>query len=151
MSKPKSALTYLHKVFNQSLKDGVVTTYEEIIIEGPKGITVKYYSKDGKNEEKITIFGKDDKFKMTIKEGDKKEEKTLTKEELMSELKKNKKLKFAADFTKTQKGGMWIDGEMSRPKKASSAKKVKKTKSKSKSKSVKKSSSAKKVKKVKKH
>ena len=33
-------------------------------------------------------------------------EKTLTKSELLDELKSNKKLKFATDYTKTQKGGV---------------------------------------------
>ena len=43
-----SKLNYLHKVINQSLKDGEVSTYEEVILDGPKGITIKMYSKDKK-------------------------------------------------------------------------------------------------------
>ena len=104
-----SKLTYLHKVMNQSLKDGEVTTYEEEIIDGPKGITVKLYSKSGGVIEKIRISGKDDKFIMKVTEGDKTEDTQLNKKELMEELKKNKKLKFAADFAKTQKGGSWLN------------------------------------------
>ena len=104
----KSKLNYLHKVMNQFIKNDEVTTYEEVIIEGPKGITIKMYSKDKNGIEKIVISGSGDKFNMKIMEGDKKEEKTLNKTELMEELKKNKKLKFAADFTKTQKGGTWL-------------------------------------------
>lgn len=104
-----SKLTYLHKVMNQSLKDGEVTTYEEEIIDGPKGITVKLYSKSNGVIEKIRISGKDDKFIMKVTEGDKTEDTQLTKKELMEELKKNKKLKFAADFAKTQKGGSWLN------------------------------------------
>lgn len=131
MSKP----TYLHKLLTQSLKDGVVTTYEESIVEGSKGVYVKYFSKDATGkQEKITINGKDDKFVMIVKEGDKDEKKTLTKDELMTELKKNKKLKFAVDFTKTQKGGAWLERQKkssksvsSKPdKKSSSVKKVNK-------------------------
>lgn len=114
-----SKLTYLHKVLHQSLKDGVMSTYEEIILDGPKGITVKYFSKTGKESDKIKIVGKDDKFEMTVQEGDKVEKKTLTKDELVSELKKNKKLKFASEFTKTQKGGAWLE----RQKKAKSSSK----------------------------
>lgn len=118
MPKP----TYLHKEAKQSIKDGVSSTYEELIIEGPNGIVIKYFSKDDKGDEKIKIVGKDDKFKMTVKEGDKVEEKELTKDELMNELKKNKKLKFAVDFTKTQKGGDWLERPKKRAKKASSKK-----------------------------
>jgi hypothetical protein len=140
-------LTYLHKVFNQSLKDGVVTTYEEQIIDGPKGVTIKFYSKDGKSEEKIQIMSKGDKFLMLTKDGEKKDEKTLSKDELLDELKKNKKLKFASDFAKTKKGETLLE----RSKRASSTKNVKKTKTKSKSKSASRSSQKpKKVKKVKK-
>ena len=118
-----SKLSYLHKIMNQSLKDGVVSSYEEQIIEGPKGIFIKYFNKTGQNSEKIKIMGKGDKFEIIIQENDKKEKKILTKDEFIAEIKKNKKLKFAVEFTKTQKGGAWLN----RP--------TKKTKSKSKSKS----------------
>lgn len=142
-----SKLNYLHKELKQSLKDGVVTTYEEVIIDGPKGVTIKYFSKDGNSEEKITINEKNGKFILKIKNGDKVDEKSLSKDEFIDELKKNKKLKFAADFVKTQKGGAWLN----RPKKASSTKKVKKAssakKAKSKTGSAKKAKRARKVKK----
>jgi hypothetical protein len=97
-----SNLKYLHKVLNQSLKDGVSETYEETIIDGPKGVTVKMYKKDASGVERISINGKDDKFVMRTKKGDKEDEKTLSKDELMAELSKNKSLKFAAEFSKTQ-------------------------------------------------
>lgn len=103
-----SKLTYLHKVINESIKNGEKMTYEELIIEGPKGITVKMFSKDKNGAERISISGKDDKFVMRTMVGDKKDEVTLTKDELVAELKKNKKLKFAAEFVKTQKGGAWL-------------------------------------------
>ena len=149
----KSTLSYLHKVFNQSLKDGVVTTYEEIIIDGPKGITLKFYNKDNKKEEKITIFGNGNNFKMTTKIGDDKKEEELTKDQLLDVLKKNKNLKFASEFVKTQKGGEWLN--VARPKSKSSSKKSSSSKkassskkTKTKSKSNKKSSTSKKVKRV---
>ena len=122
-----SKYAYLHKVMNQFLKDGVVTTYEEMIIENAKGIEIKYFNKVGTKSEKIRIVGKGDKFEMTVQEDDKKDKKMLTKDELVAELKKNKKLKFAVDFSKTQKGGAWLN---------KSAKSKTKTKSKSKSKSM---------------
>lgn len=145
-----SKLNYLHKVLHQSLKDGVVTTYEEIILDGPKGVTIKYFSKSGSEQDKIKIVGKDDKFEITIQEGDKVEKKVLNKEEFIAELKKNKKLKFAADFTKTQKGGAWLERPTKKKQSAKkpSAKKQSKGKSKSKSKSAR--PKAKKAKKVKK-
>jgi hypothetical protein len=137
-----SQLTYLHKVLNQSLKNGVVSTYEEKIIDGPRGVTILYFRKVGKNEEKIKIIGKDNEFKMTTTIGDNKNDETLSKDDLLKILKKNDNLKFAIDFAKTQKGGMWLDGKLSRPKflskKKSSLKKIKKSKSSKKSSSSKK-------------
>ncbi len=103
-----SKLTYLHKVINESIKNGEKITYEELIIEGPKGITVKMFSKDKNGAERISISGNDNKFVMRTMVGDKKDETHLTKDELVAELKKNKKLKFAAEFVKTQKGGAWL-------------------------------------------
>jgi hypothetical protein len=105
-----SKLNYLHKVLNQTLKNGVSQTHEEVIIDGSKGITIKLYTKSGDSVERISISGKDDNFTMRVQSGEKKTEKTLTKEELMDELKKNKLLKFAADFAKTQKGGRLLGG-----------------------------------------
>jgi hypothetical protein len=108
-----SNLTYLHKVLNQSLKDGVAETYEESIIDGPRGVSIKLYKKDANGIERVVITGKDDKFTMKTKKGDKEDEKTLTKDELLSELSKNKSLKFAAEFAKTQKGGKLFGGKKS--------------------------------------
>jgi len=133
-----SKLTYLHKKMEQSIKNGEVTTYEEVILDGPKGVTVKLYSKSGGESEKIVITGKDDKFVMKTMIGDKKEEIQMNKKELIEELKKNKKLKFAADFAKTQKGGSWLNKSLERQKKKGS-----KAGSKKGSKSVKKAGSKK--------
>ena len=88
-----SNLTYLHKVINQSVKNGEAVTYEETIKDGPKGITVIYFSKSKSGVEKISITGKDDKFLMKTIDGDKKDEKHINKKELLEELKKNKKLR----------------------------------------------------------
>ena len=116
-----SNLKYLHKVLNQSLKDGVAETYEETIIDGPKGVTVKMYKKDASGVERISINGSGEKFVMKTKKGDKEDEKTLTKEELMAELNKNKSLKFAAEFAKTQKGGVVFGGKKSSKKSSKKA------------------------------
>lgn len=105
-----SNLKYLHKVLNQTLKNGVAETHEEVIIDGQKGVTVKLFHKDADGIERITISGKDDSFVMRTQSGEKKDEKTLTKDEMLKELSKNKMLKFAADFAKTQKGGRLFGG-----------------------------------------
>ncbi len=117
-----SKLKYLHKVVNQSLREGVASTYEEFITESERGIKIKVYSKDKNGVDKITIFGKDNSFSYKSQEGDKTDERTLTYDDLVSELKKNKKLKFAADFVKTQKGSA-VMGRV-KGKKASSKKKA---------------------------
>jgi hypothetical protein len=97
------SLKYLHKVLNESLKDGVREAYEETIIEGPRGVTIKMFKKYADGVEKILIVGKEYKYKMKTQKGEKKDEKDLTLKEMLSELKSNKALKFAAEFAKTQK------------------------------------------------
>ena len=133
-----SNLKFLHKVLTQSLKDGVSETYEESIIDGPRGITIKMFKKDSSGVERILIVSKDDKFIMKTKKGDKEDEKTLTKDDLMTELSKNKSLKFAAEFAKTQKGGKLFGGR--KGSKKSSKKASKKSSKKASKKSSKKSS-----------
>ena len=46
-------LTYLHKVLEQSVKDGKSFTHEESVIHGPRGLSIKYYSKKDDDVEKI--------------------------------------------------------------------------------------------------
>ena len=100
-----SNLNYLHKVLNQTFKNGVSETYEESIIDGPRGITIKLFKVDATGVKRILISGKDDKFTMKTKKRDKEEEKTLSKDELLSVLNTNKSLKFASEYVKTQKDG----------------------------------------------
>lgn len=128
------SLKFLHKVLNESLKNGVREAYEEQIIEGPRGITIKLFKKDADGVEKILITGKEDNYKMRTQKGDKKDEKELNLKEMLSELKSNKSLKFAAEFAKTQKGGKLFGGKRS-------SKKTSKTASKKTSKKVSKKSS----------
>lgn len=148
MSKSSTNLTYLHKVMTQTLTDGVVITHEEQIVDGPKGVSIKYFSKDKSGQEKISIYFKNGEYIMKVDMNGEKSEKKLSKSEVLEELKKNKKLKFAADFAKTQKGGAWLNSN----KKPKMASKNASAKSKSKSKSKSKQASAKRpvVKKVKK-
>ena len=143
--KEKGNLNYLFKNFQQTVKDGKATTFEEIVLDGPRGISIKYYSKSGSEVEKIVIYGKDDEYKMKTSDG----EKVLTKSELVAELKSNKKLKFAADFAKTLKGGSRDNknvaegGGSKKSSKKSSKKKVSKKSSKKSSKKTSKKTSKK--------
>lgn len=100
-----SSITFLHKEIKEHVKNGEKTVSEEYIIDGKQGVTIKYYSKDKNGIYKIIIKGNGDDYKMKTIDGENVSEKILTKSELMSELKKNKKLKFASDFASTQKGG----------------------------------------------
>ena len=101
-SKKKSGnLNYLYKNVQQTVKDSKSSTLEEMIIDGPKGLSIKYYSKLDNSIEKIVIFGKDNSYTMKIDNVENK----LDKNELLEELKKNKKLKFASEYVKMQKGG----------------------------------------------
>ncbi len=95
-------LTYLHKVLEQSVKDGKSFTHEESVIHGPRGLTIKYYSKKDDDVEKIVIYSKDGSFIMKTDKG----EKTLSKDELIKELDSNKKLKFALAYVKTSKASL---------------------------------------------
>jgi hypothetical protein len=136
------SLKYLHRVVNESLKNGVKETYEEFIIQGEKGVTIKMFKKDADGMERIVISGKEDKYKMKSQKGDKKDEKDLTLKEMLAELKSNKALKFAAEFAKTQKGGKLFGGKKMSKKSSKTASKTasKKTSKKSSKKASKKSS-----------
>ncbi|AYV77977.1 MAG: hypothetical protein Edafosvirus3_55 [Edafosvirus sp.] len=79
---------------------------EQKLMETSNGLLIKYYNKEGDKKEKIVIFGKGDKFSMKEMSGDKSKETELTRDQLIEELKKNKKLKFALEYVKAQKGGL---------------------------------------------
>ena len=95
-------LTFLHKVLEQSVKDGKSYTYEESVVHGPRGLSIKYYSKKDDKVEKIVIYSKDGQFVM--KSNDK--EKTLSKDELIKELDSNKKINFALAYVKSSKASL---------------------------------------------
>lgn len=137
------SLKFLHKIHNESLKNGVREAYEEEIIQGDRGVTIKLFKKDADGVEKILITGKDDKYKMRTQSGDKKDEKELTLKEMLSELRNNKLLKFAAEFAKTQKGGKLFGGRKMSKKSSKTSKKSSKKSSKRTSKRTSKRSSRK--------
>lgn len=116
-------LSYLHDVKHKTIMDGKKVTHEELVINGPKGLSIKYYHKDENVSLKIVVHEKDGKFMMRTMEGEEKKEKELTKEELVKELSKNKELKFALEYVKSQKGGVKVSKKTSRK---STAKKVSK-------------------------
>ena len=120
MEKKSNNLNYLYKNVQQCVKDGQSSTLEESVIDGPKGLSIKYYKKKGNDVEKIVIYGKVDSF--TMKTQDDQTGKELNKSELQAELKKNKKLKFTEEYVKLhlQKGGStYTDAESGVIKKAS--------------------------------
>ena len=140
--KTPTNLNYLYQNTQKSVKDGKVEVMEEMVVDGPRGLKINYYKKSGDKAEKIVIYSKGDGFVMKSADG----EKTLSKAELLDELKSNKKLKFAAEFAKTQKGGKVL-GMVGGAKKRGSKKASKKT-SKKTSKKVPKKASKKPSKKV---
>lgn len=100
-----SDLTYLHEKLEKALENGNVVTYEELIKENSKGILIKFFSKDAtKTMKKITITGKNNSFVMKCEMDGKVTTTDLTSSELAAELKKNKDLKFAVNFAKSNLG-----------------------------------------------
>ena len=95
-----SSINILHDIRNLSIKNGKKVVEEEYVIQGDKGLKIKYYYKDEKKKEKITITGKDGKYIMKTIIDDKVDEKELDEKGLKAEM-KNSKLKFA----KEQLGG----------------------------------------------
>jgi hypothetical protein len=101
----KQDIEFLHDIKNKTVINGKRLIHEEFVIHGNKGLTIKFFHKDDKSMEKIVIFQKNDKYFMKSTIDDKKEEKELSKDELIKELTKNKSLKFALEYVSKQKGG----------------------------------------------
>jgi hypothetical protein len=77
-------------------------THEEMIIDGPKGLLIKYYHKENDVVNKITIKSKDGKYSVNVISGDKKEDSEIDKKELVKLLKTHKLLTFAKDYASQQ-------------------------------------------------
>lgn len=116
-----STVKYLHKVLNESVKDGKKTTYEESIIDGTKGLTLRFFKKSEKGVEKINIVEKNKKFFVKKIKGDKKEEHEFNREKVLEFIKKEENLAFAKEFLKTQTGGALLKRLKSGSKKGSKA------------------------------
>lgn len=100
----KSDIKYLHRSSYTHVEDGKVEVLDEQIIHGTKGLTFKLYKKSEGKVEKYTGFkNSDGTYTLKHKKGDKEETKTLTKEELVKELKGEKALAFVIDYIKKAK------------------------------------------------
>lgn len=74
---------------------------ETKLIHGDKGLTVKFFEKDGKNMTKILIIKKPEGFLLKVIKNGETSEQILTKEQLLKELKKYKELEFASEYIKS--------------------------------------------------
>jgi hypothetical protein len=94
-----SVIEVLHDVRNFSIKKGKKVKDEEYVIQGEKGLKIKYFHKDDKTAEKIVITGKDGVYKMKSTIDGEVTEKDLDEKALEKEL-KSAKLKFAKEQLK---------------------------------------------------
>jgi len=100
----KSDIKYLHKTSYTHVEDGKVEVIDEQIIHGSKGLSFKMYKKADGKVEKYTCFGNaDGTYTLKHRKDDKEDTQTLTKEELLKELKSVKALAFAVDYIKSAK------------------------------------------------
>jgi len=118
-----SVIEVLHDVRNMSIKKGKKNVDEEYVIQGEKGLKIKYFHKDDKESEKIVITGKDGKYKMKSTVNGEVTEKDLDEDDLKKEL-KGSKLKFAKEQLKggAKKADIDLAGGRKRSKKAGSKK-----------------------------
>jgi hypothetical protein len=103
--RTKSNLSFLHESRQTSIKNGKKVVHEEIIIDGPKGVTIKYFHNEDGQKEKINIIGRNGSFSVREIKNDQVTDNTMNIEDLKDFIKKNDKLKFVRDFAKTMTGG----------------------------------------------
>ena len=100
----KTNLTYLHKVHTAELKAGKMVKVEEELRDGPRGVSFKLFKKTGDKTEKYVAKQKEDgTFELYIVVGDKKDSQTLSKADLIKEIKKIKGLEFAIKYLASAK------------------------------------------------
>ncbi len=110
--KEKSNIVFLHDVRNASIINGKKIVHEEYVINGPKGLLIKFYHKENDVTVKYVIKALDaNNFKFKSMIGEKVSDQTYSKDDLLNELKKHKDLKFALDYIKTQKGGAKVSSK----------------------------------------
>lgn len=106
----REELKYFHKHVEGSLNKDFVEQREENIVEDKKGIKIKLFVVKKDKRKKVTIFGKNGTFNMRSDIDGAKEEKDLSKDDLMKLVKKDNDFSFLEAFLKTVKGGMWLEG-----------------------------------------
>lgn len=106
-NKEKSDVKFLHDRRHVSISNNKKSIVEEYIIDGSKGLLVKFFDKKDDKFTKITIKSTDDgNYRyITVSDTKDREEQTLNKKDLLAILKKNKNLDFAIDYITKQKGG----------------------------------------------
>lgn len=105
-SQDTSKLIYLHHVMTKNINGNTKITHEEKVVHNDRGISFAYFHKEGTTQDKIKgRTNADGTYTLMNFKGDKKEEKIMSKDELLAELKKMKELKFAFDYIKNAKGG----------------------------------------------
>jgi hypothetical protein len=103
-SRDMGKLTFLHHVMTKNISGDKKITHEEKVVHNERGISFAYFHKEGNNQEKIKgRSNADGTYTLVIFKGDKKDEKIMSKSELLDELKKNKDLKFALTYIKDAK------------------------------------------------
>ena len=123
---------YLYQQTSKQMEDGFVVQREEYIVDGERGIKIKFFSIDKKDRKKVVILrNKDGKFMMKVSLNGKEDEQNLSIDELTKRVKDDKDLKFVVDFLKTQKGGEWAMERTKRSSKKSSKKESTKSSKKS--------------------
>lgn len=94
---------FLHEVNEKQVKDGKVMVHEELIIHGDKGVTMKFYHKENDKIMKVVIVKKPEGYLLkTVMDG-KAGESTMSKADLLKEVKKHKQLKFIQDYLESAK------------------------------------------------
>lgn len=106
------APTFLHKVATSKIEKGKKLIHEEELMDGDKGLTIKYFHKEDDNAVKIVIRQTGDEYKIMVTRGDQKEEQTVSKEDVVKYIKKDKNLSWAANYLSGKKiarstGGKW--------------------------------------------
>lgn len=105
----KNEILYLHENKNKSIINGNVIIHEEEIKKSSGSLKFKYYHKEGNKIEKMSGTFNGQNFLVFISSGTQTDKKTLSLDDTIDFLSKNKKYKFVVDYLKqlkanTQKG-----------------------------------------------
>lgn len=104
----KAPPKYLYQQSSKNLEGDFVVQREEYVVDGERGIKIKFFSINKSERKKVVIIKIKDSFLMKVSLNGKDTEKTLSQEDLLKEVKADKDLKFVLEFFKTQKGGKWM-------------------------------------------